>query len=175
MTFEPTKLAGVFVIRLERREDERGFFARTYCARELRQAGLDPEIVQSSVSYNRVRGTLRGLHYQAEPYEENKIVSCIRGAVHDVVVDIRRDSPTYKEWLGVELSADAGTALYVPKGFAHGFLTLEDDAMVTYDISTYYEPSSVRGIRYDDPAIGVAWPTKPTVVSAQDLARPSFE
>jgi dTDP-4-dehydrorhamnose 3,5-epimerase len=173
--FEPTKLAGVFVIRLERREDERGFFARTYCVRELTAAGLDPEFVQSSVSYNRARGTLRGMHYQVAPHDETKIVACSRGAIHDVVVDLRPGSATYRDWLAVELTANEGNALYIPKGFAHGFLTLEDDTSVTYDISAYYEPSSARGVRYDDPAFGVRWPFAPVVISHRDAGYLPFD
>jgi dTDP-4-dehydrorhamnose 3,5-epimerase len=173
--FEPTKLAGVFVIRLDRHPDDRGFFARTFCVRELRDAGLDPEIVQSSVSYNRTRGTLRGMHFQASPHEENKIVACSRGAIYDVAVDLRVDSPTFRRWIGVRLTADEANALYIPKGFAHGFLTLEDHSTVTYDISAYYEPASARGFRHDDPAFGIEWPSPPVVISEPDRSYPAFE
>jgi dTDP-4-dehydrorhamnose 3,5-epimerase len=174
LIFEETKLAGAFVIRLERRLDERGFFARTYCVRELRAAGLDPEIVQRSISHNKVRGTLRGMHFQAPPHEENKIVSCSRGAIHDVIVDLRPASKTYFGWLGVDLTAEEGTALYVPKGFAHGFLTLDDDTIVSYDISTFYVPESARGLRFDDPALAIRWPFVPTVISERDRGYASF-
>lgn len=174
MIFEETKLAGTFVIRLERHEDDRGFFARTYCVRELSATGLDPEIVQRSISYNKVRGTLRGMHFQAPPHEENKIVSCTRGAIHDVIVDLRPDSKTYREWLAVTLTAEEGTALFVPKGFAHGFLTLADDTIVSYDISTFYIPEAARGLRFDDPAFAIEWPFAPIVISQRDRGYPAF-
>jgi dTDP-4-dehydrorhamnose 3,5-epimerase len=175
LIFEETELSGAFVIRPERREDDRGFFARTYCVRELKAAGLDPEIVQRSVSYNRVRGTLRGMHFQAPPHDENKIVSCIRGAIYDVIVDLRPESKTHRAWLGVTLEAEEGTALFVPKGFAHGFLTLADETAVSYDISTFYVPESARGLRFDDPAFAIEWPFVPSVVSQRDLAYSPFD
>jgi dTDP-4-dehydrorhamnose 3,5-epimerase len=175
LKFEPTALAGVVKIQLEPREDERGFFARTYCVREFEAAGLDPRIVQSSISYNREKGTLRGMHYQAAPHEENKVVSCRRGAVYDVVIDIRPSSSTYRRWMALELVAEEGTALYVPKGCAHGFLTLADETVVDYDISEYFEPAAARGVRFDDPAFAIEWPSRPVVVSERDRGYPAFD
>ena len=172
MIFERTKLGGVFVVRAEPLVDDRGAFARTYCAREFRAAGLDPEIVQRSVSRSPRRGTLRGTHFQAPPHAENKLVSCDRGAIFDVVIDLRPDSGTYRGWLGVTLEADDGVALFVPKGCAHGFLTLADDTLVSYAMSAFHEPAAARGVRFDDPAFGVAWPFPPGVISERDLGYP---
>lgn len=168
MIFEKTKLDGVFLIRPERIEDERGFFARTYCVRELEAHGIDPEVVQRSMSYNRKRGTLRGMHFQVAPHEENKIVSCSQGAVYDVVVDMRAGSGTYRQWVAATLTAENFSALFIPKGIAHGFLTLTDDAVVRYDISEFYHPESARGVRYDDPAFGIEWPFEPVIIAQRD-------
>jgi dTDP-4-dehydrorhamnose 3,5-epimerase len=170
-----TKVAGAFVIQPERIEDERGYFARTYCARELAEHGIDPQVVQRSISYNRVRGTLRGMHFQAAPHEENKIVSCGRGSIYDVVVDLRRDSATYRSWFGITLTDEDATALFIPKGCAHGFITLADDTTVHYDISGFYHPESARGVRYDDPALGIEWPLAPVVIADRDLGFPKFD
>jgi dTDP-4-dehydrorhamnose 3,5-epimerase len=175
MHFEPTNVDGAFVVTLEPHRDERGFFSRVYCEDEYRARGLEPHIAQSSLSFNRVRGTLRGLHYQAPPAEEAKTVSCSRGAVFDVVVDLRRDSPTFLRWHGTTLSADNFAALYVPKGCAHGFITLADEALVRYDISVRFAPELARGLRYDDPAVGIEWPFPPAVVTPRDLAFPAFD
>ena len=170
MIFSDTKILGAFLIRAEPIEDERGFFARTYDSDEFRNRGLDPTIAQRSVSFNRRRGTLRGLHFQAAPHEENKLVWCSRGAIYDVIVDLRPASPTHRQWVAVTLSADGFEALFVPKGCAHGFITLEDETAVRYDISVPYAPASARGLRFDDPAFGVEWPFAPTVISPRDLA-----
>ena len=170
MNFEPTGVAGAFLVRPERHEDERGFFARTYCVRELTDAGLDPQVVQRSISYNRERGTLRGMHYQTAPREESKLVWCARGAIYDVVLDLRPHSPTFRRWHAATLSDENLDGLFVPKGCAHGFLTLTNDAVVQYEISEYFHPESARGVRYDDPAFGIAWPFAPTVISARDRA-----
>jgi dTDP-4-dehydrorhamnose 3,5-epimerase len=172
--FERTKLVGVFAVRAEPVVDHRGAFARTFCAREFRAAGLDPEIVQRSVSRNPRRGTLRGMHFQAPPHAENKLVSCDRGAIFDVVLDLRPGSETYRAWLGLTLEADDGVALFVPSGCAHGFLTLADDTVVSYAMSSFHEPAAARGVRYDDPAFGVAWPFAPVVISERDLGYPAF-
>jgi dTDP-4-dehydrorhamnose 3,5-epimerase len=166
--FRETKLPGAFVIEPERLEDERGFFARTWCEREFRAHGLNPRLVQCNVSYNRARSTLRGMHYQAAPHEEAKLVRCTMGAVHDVVVDLRPDSPTFRQWVAVELSARNRTMLYVPEGFAHGFQTLEDDTEVFYQMSELYHPECARGVRWDDPAFGIEWPLPPRALSERD-------
>jgi dTDP-4-dehydrorhamnose 3,5-epimerase len=172
LKFLPTSLAGAFVVELEPIEDERGFFARSFCQNEFRSHGLDPAIAQCNVSLNRRRGTLRGLHYQAPPHEEAKLVRCTRGAIWDVIVDLRDGSATRGRWFAEDLSADNHRALYVPRGFAHGFQTLADDSEVLYQMSEFYRPGSERGIRWDDPAIGIQWPIADPVVSARDRAYP---
>jgi dTDP-4-dehydrorhamnose 3,5-epimerase len=175
MIFAATRLDGAWVIDVDPREDERGFFARTWCRRELAARGLDTEIAQASVSYNRRCGTLRGLHFQRSPHEETKIVRCSRGAIFDVIVDLRSRSPTYLRWQGFQLTADSRRSLYIPKGFAHGFQTLADDTEVDYQISTFYAPQAASGYRYDDAAFGVAWPRPVTVISGRDLCWPPFK
>jgi dTDP-4-dehydrorhamnose 3,5-epimerase len=170
MKFLPTDVAGALLIEPERHEDERGFFARTFCVDELARHGLDPKVVQRSISHNRKRGTLRGMHLQAAPHEENKIVSCIRGEIYDVVLDLRPASPSYRRWVGALLTADNHQLLFIPKGCAHGFITLTDDATVHYEISEFHHPESARGVRYDDPAFGIVWPLTPVVVHRRDLA-----
>jgi dTDP-4-dehydrorhamnose 3,5-epimerase len=172
--FTPTRLDGAWLIDIEPRRDERGFFARTWCRRELAESGLDAEVAQESVSFNRRRGTLRGLHLQRPPHEETKIVSCTRGAVYDVIVDLRAGSPTRGRWQGFELSAENRRALYVPKGFAHGFQTLADEAEVAYRISAFHAPDAAAGYRYDDPAFRIDWPLPVAVISERDLAWPRF-
>ena len=174
MIFERTAVDGAFLIRPERREDERGFFARTYCVRELTDAGLDPTVVQRSISYNRRSGTLRGMHYQIAPHEESKLVSCAHGAIYDVVLDLRPSSSTFRRWHAATLSDENFEGLFIPKGCAHGFLTLADDVVVQYEISEYHHPESARGLRYDDPAFGITWPSAPTVISARDLEYPAY-
>lgn len=174
MIFTPSSLDGAWIIDIEKRTDARGFFARTWCRRELADRGLDTAIAQESVSYNAKRGTLRGLHFQRDPHAETKIVHCIRGAVLDVIVDLRPGSPSFRKWQGVELSAANRRALYVPKGFAHGFQTLSDDAEVAYRISAFHAPEAAAGHRYDDPAFGISWPLPVTVISERDLAWPAF-
>jgi dTDP-4-dehydrorhamnose 3,5-epimerase len=170
--FQESPLAGAYTIEMDRLEDERGFFARSYCAEEFAARGLGAAMPQSSVSFNARRGTLRGLHYQAEPHAEDKLVRCTAGAIYDVIVDLRPDSPTTRRWFGVELSAANHRSLFVPKGLAHGFMTLLDDTEVLYMISASYAPGFERGIRWNDPAIGISWPTAPTVLSARDAAYP---
>ena len=172
MIFSSTGLPGVTLIEIETREDERGFFARTFDRAEFQRAGLDPVVEQCSVSYNRRAGTVRGLHYQVAPAVESKLVRCTRGAVLDVVVDVRRDSPTYLQSFAVELSADNRTALYVAPMLAHGFQTLADGTEVSYQMSEAYTPGTDRGLRYDDPALGLQWPLPVAVVSDKDTAWP---
>jgi dTDP-4-dehydrorhamnose 3,5-epimerase len=172
MKFQESPLAGAYTIDMDRLEDERGFFARSYCAAEFGARGLPAAMPQSSVSFNARRGTLRGLHYQAEPHAEDKLVRCTAGAIYHVIVDLRPGSATARRWFGVELSAANHRSLFVPKGLAHGFLTLSDDAEVLYMISVPYAPGFERGIRWNDPAIGISWPQPPSVVSARDAAYP---
>lgn len=172
MIFEPTRVAGVFLLRVAPHADERGFFARTWCADELAAHGLVAELAQASVSWNRRRGTLRGLHWQAAPHEEAKLVSCPRGAIWDVAADVRPGSPTYGSWFGARLDAARLDMLYVPPGVAHGFVTLADDTLVHYLISSRHEVASTRGIRWDDPSLAIAWPEPPVVISERDHALP---
>jgi dTDP-4-dehydrorhamnose 3,5-epimerase len=173
MKFRETSLPGVFLIDQELARDERGSFGRFFCAREYAERGLDTRVAQCSVSNNALSGTLRGLHYQAEPHPESKTVRCLKGAAYDVVVDLRTDSPTKHRWFGVELSADAGTAIYIPAGCAHGFLTLRDNTSLEYVISDFYIPEAARGVRYDDPALAISWPAVPAIVSARDRSLPT--
>ena len=161
MLFRETGVAGVLVVEPERHEDERGFFARTFAAEEFEAHGLDSRVCQCSTSFNAQAGTLRGLHYQADPHGEAKLVRCTRGAIFDVAVDLRPGSPTRLRWFGVELSAAGGHALFVPEGCAHGFQTLVDASEVHYQISTPYVPDAARGVRWDDPAFGIEWPPAP--------------
>ena len=172
MRFIETKLAGAYLIEPEPHEDARGFFARTFCAREFAAHGLATEFVQCSISMNRKRGTLRGLHYQLSPAEEVKLVRCTAGAVHDVIVDLRPASPTYRQHVGVELTAPNRRALYVPEMFAHGFQTLEDDSEVFYQISEFYAPEKSVGIRFDDPRLDIPWPLPITAISDKDRSWP---
>lgn len=172
MRFSPTSLPGTWLVEQERHADERGHFARTFCAREFADHGLDSRIVQCSVSFNRARGTLRGLHYQSPPRAEVKLVRCTRGAIHDVAVDLRPDSATFRHWIGIELTQDDGRALYVPRGFAHGFLTLVDGTEVAYQMSDPYSPDHARGVRWNDPLLGVRWPGRVEVIAPRDRDYP---
>lgn len=161
-------IPGAFLLALEPHADERGFFARTFCARELADAGLDGRIAQTSLSWNPRRGTLRGLHYQAAPHGEAKIVRCVRGRIYDLIVDLREDSHIFRQHLAIELDAEERTAIYVPPGVAHGFLTLTDDCEVHYSMSEPYEPAAARGVRWDDPAFGIVLPEAVRVISERD-------
>jgi len=173
--FTPLKLDGVFVLDIERHEDERGFFARSWCATELAELGLSTEIRQCSISFNARKGTLRGMHYQAAPHEETKVIRCTAGAIFDVLVDMRASSPTYGQWVGTELTAENLRQLYVPAGIAHGFQTLSADAEVFYQISTDYVAASARGLRWNDPAVRIAWPDPHSAtISERDRAFPDF-
>ncbi|HXX31669.1 MAG TPA: dTDP-4-dehydrorhamnose 3,5-epimerase [Myxococcaceae bacterium] len=172
MRFLPTSLAGAVLLEQERHPDARGFFARTWCRDELAAQGLDAGLAQASVSFNHRRGTLRGLHYQAPPHAEVKLVRCTRGALFDVAVDLRPDSPGFLSWVGVELTAENGRALYIPKGFAHGFYTLADATEVEYLISTPYAPDSARAVRFDDPLLGIRWPGPVEVIAPRDRDTP---
>ena len=175
MIFRTTPLAGAFVVELDPRVDERGLFARSFCEREFAEHGLATRFPQGNVSWSSRSGTLRGLHWQAAPHAEAKLVRCTAGAVHDVIVDLRRGSPTCLRWFGVELSARNRRALYVPEGFAHGFLTLADESEVSYWMSQSHAPEAARGLRFDDPRLAIAWPARPGVISARDLGYPDFE
>jgi dTDP-4-dehydrorhamnose 3,5-epimerase len=175
MRFTKAPLEGVWVVDLEPAADERGWFARTWCLREFRDHGIDFQPVQTNLSFNRRKGTLRGLHFQASPHEEAKLVGCVAGRLFDVIVDLRPTSPTRGRWASLELGGEEGRLLYVPAGFAHGFMTLEDSTLVTYQMSRFFEPSSARGIRFDDPALGIAWPHLDPVVSAKDRSYPPYD
>jgi dTDP-4-dehydrorhamnose 3,5-epimerase len=172
MRFEPTKLAGAFIVETESHEDSRGVFARTFCAREFAEHGLATAFVQSSISFNRTRGTLRGLHYQLPPACEAKLVRCTSGSLYDVIVDLRPDSPTYLRHCGVELTARNRRALYVPEMFAHGFQSLEDETEVFYQISAFFAPDKSTGLRHDDPKLGINWPLPVAVMSEKDARWP---
>lgn len=174
MTFLETKLPRVVELQLEPKTDERGFFARSWCQREFEEHGLNPKIVQCSVSFNERRGTLRGIHYQADPHPEAKVVRCTRGAIYDVVVDLRPNSPTFKQWIGMVLSAVNRSMLYVPEGCGHGFLTLESETEVSYQMSEFYHQELARGVRWNDPAFQILWPEKVEVISNRDSAYPDF-
>ena len=175
MIFTETVLGGAYVVELERIEDERGFFARAWCTNELAAHGLSTRLAQCSVSFNRRKGTLRGIHYQAAPNQEAKAVRCTRGALYDVIIDLRPASPTFRRWVAVELTAENRKMVYVPEGFAHGFQTLEDDTEIFYMISTAYAPESARGVRWDDPAFGIDWPpAEPRIMAERDRTYPDF-
>jgi dTDP-4-dehydrorhamnose 3,5-epimerase len=166
--FTESPLPGAYIIDLERLTDERGFFARAYCSEEFTANGLGPALRQCSVSHNTLKGTLRGLHYQGAPHEEHKLVRCTAGAIFDVIVDIRPKSPNYRRWYGTELSSENHRALFIPPGFAHGFITLSDDAEVYYMISVSYAPEHARGFRWNDAAFAIQWPLQPRVISSRD-------
>jgi len=168
MRFKPTKLGGAFLVEMEPRDDARGFFARIHCAREFAERGLASNFVQTSIAYTRNRGTLRGLHFQLPPAGEIKLVRCIAGAIYDVIVDLRPGSPTYRQHLGVELTARNRLALYVPEMFAHGMQTLEDETEVLYQISAFYTPDKATGVRCDDPKLGIRWPLPVTEMNEKD-------
>jgi dTDP-4-dehydrorhamnose 3,5-epimerase len=174
LIFEPSALAGVVIISPDRHSDQRGFFARTWCAREFAAAGLSSTVAQCSVSWNERRYTLRGMHWEASPQRESKLVRCTQGAIFDVVVDLRPDSPTYLEHVGVRLGADDHRALFISPGLAHGFLTLVDRTEVLYQMDSFYVPEAERGARWDDPAFNIAWPATPTVISERDLGFPDY-
>jgi dTDP-4-dehydrorhamnose 3,5-epimerase len=175
MVFTETPLTGAFVIEPSPIVDERGYFARVWCSREFGAHGLEPRLAQSSISFNARAGTLRGMHYQAPPFEETKLVRCVAGAILDVIIDLRADSPTRTRHFSVLLTAKNRKMLYVPRGFAHGYQTLEDRTEVEYQISEFYDPASARGVRWDDPAFRIAWPaTENRIISARDAAYPDY-
>jgi dTDP-4-dehydrorhamnose 3,5-epimerase len=172
--FHETLLKGAYLIQSEPHSDERGFFARAWCLQEFGGKGLETRLVQCNISFNLRKGTLRGMHFQTPPHEEDKLVRCTRGAVHDVIIDLRRGSETFGKHYGTTLTAENRCMLYIPKGFAHGFLTLEDDTEVFYQMSEYYAPKCARGVRWDDPAFGIAWPGEVRVIAEKDRSYPDF-
>jgi len=175
MIFKRTKLAGVIEIHVDPRNDERGFFARSWCESEFASHGLNPRLVQCNISFNARKGTLRGIHYQDEPYREAKLVRCTQGAIYDVAVDLRPDSTTFRHWVAAVLSAENRHMLYIPEGCGHALLTLTDNTEVFYQMSEFYHPESARGVRFDDPAFEIVWPEKIEVISERDRKCPNFE
>jgi dTDP-4-dehydrorhamnose 3,5-epimerase len=174
MIFRKTKLRDAFIIDIEELTDERGFFARGWCRNEFEKHGLVSNVVQANISYNRKKGTLRGMHYQVAPHEESKLMRCTRGAIYDVIVDLRTDSSTYRQWIGVELTAESHRMLFVPEGFAHGFQSLEDETEVFYQVSEFYTPSTEHGLRYNDPTFQIQWPLNVSLISEKDANWPDF-
>ncbi|NET24741.1 dTDP-4-dehydrorhamnose 3,5-epimerase [Okeania sp. SIO1I7] len=174
MRFTETKLKGAYIIEPELIQDERGFFARSWCQKEFTERGLNPHLVQCNVSFNLKKGTLRGMHYQAKPHEEAKLVRCTMGAIYDVIIDIRPESPTFKEWVAVELTTENRKMLYIPEGFAHGFQTLVDNTEVFYQMSQFYHPESARGLRWNDPAFGIKWAVENLTISLKDKSYKNY-
>jgi dTDP-4-dehydrorhamnose 3,5-epimerase len=174
LIFKPTDLPGAYVIEPDRRSDVRGHFARTYCEKEYADHGLEPHISQCSVSFNLHKGTLRGMHYQAAPFDEVKVVRCDRGSIYDVIIDLRPNSPAFKKWFGVQLDEENGTILYIPKGFAHGFQTLADNTEVFYQMSQVFSAQHARGVRWNDPAFSIAWPDAERIILDRDRNYPDF-
>jgi len=173
--FIETPIKGVFVLELDRLEDERGFFARSWCKKEFESHGLNDNLMQCSISFNRKKGTLRGMHYQVKPHEETKLIRCTMGAIYDVIIDLRHSSPTFKKWHAVELSAENHRMLYVSEGLAHGYLTLEDNSEVFYQISESYHPECAKGVRWDDPAFSIRWPGKIRLIAERDAKYKDFK
>ncbi len=174
MIFCPTKLPGVFVIEPEKRGDDRGFFARSFCRQEFEANGLNPHVSQCNISFTRSKGTLRGMHFQAAPYAEAKLVRCTRGTIYDVIIDLRVQSSAFKQHVAVELSAENHKMIYVPEGCAHGFQTMEDDTEVFYQMSQDYAPDYARGVRWNDPAFGIEWPHAEPIILQRDRSYPDF-
>jgi dTDP-4-dehydrorhamnose 3,5-epimerase len=174
MTFEEIELKGAFVVGLKKIEDNRGFFARAWCQKEFADAGLNPNLVQINLAVSQKAGTLRGMHFQEAPHAEAKLIRCTRGRIFDVMIDLRPESPTHRKWFGLELSAENHRMLYVPEGFAHGYLTLTDDAEMLYQTSHVFASTSARGVRYDDPAFAIAWPLPVSVISDADRNWPDY-
>ncbi len=175
MIFSETKLKGAFIVDIEPIEDARGFFARSWCQEEFKRHALNPRLEQCNISFNKKNGTLRGMHFQLSPHQEAKLVRCTKGNIYDVIIDMRLESETFREWIGIELSADNRRMLYVPEGFAHGYQTMEDDSEIFYQVSESYHPESERGVRWDDPLIGIAWPMAQPLISDKDRSWPRLE
>jgi dTDP-4-dehydrorhamnose 3,5-epimerase len=174
MKFTETKLKGAFIVEIEKLTDDRGFFGRSWCRKEFEAYGLTSRVVQTNVSFNRKKATLRGMHYQIAPHQESKFIRCTRGAIYDVIIDLRSELPTYKQWVGVELTADNYSMLFVPEGFSHGFMTLMDNTEITYQVSEFYTPGSEKGIRFNDPTFRIRWPLEVSVISDKDRTWPDF-
>lgn len=174
MRFTPTPIPGAYLVDIQPAEDERGFFARTYCEDEFRGNGLESHFAQGSIAFSKRKGTLRGFHYQRDPHAEVKLIRCTRGAVYDVVIDLRPHSLTFRQWFPAELTAGNRRMLYIPKGLAHGYQTLDDDTEISYQMSDPYHPEAAAGVRWDDPAFAVRWPLDVTVISEQDRSWPDF-
>jgi dTDP-4-dehydrorhamnose 3,5-epimerase len=174
LIFQQTDLQGAYLIQLDKIKDQRGFFARAWCEKEFADHGLTAVVHQANVSFNVRAGTLRGMHYQVDPYGEAKTIRCTRGAIYDVIIDLRKDSKTYQQWFGAELTADNYAMLYVPENFGHGFLTLADNTEVTYQVSEFYTPGAERGIRWNDPAFDIRWPEAMRVISEKDASWPDY-
>jgi dTDP-4-dehydrorhamnose 3,5-epimerase len=175
MIFKETKLPGVFEIHLDPHYDERGFFARSWCQKEFEAHGLNARLVQCNISSNARKGTLRGMHFQAPPCAEAKLVRCTMGAIYDVVADLRPESPAFRQWIGLTLTAKNRNMVYIPEGCAHGYLTLEDESEIFYQMSEFYNAESARGVRWSDPALAIAWPFEPRIISERDRAYPDFQ
>jgi dTDP-4-dehydrorhamnose 3,5-epimerase len=175
LIFIKTPLSGLYLVEIETLRDDRGFFARSFCVSEFQALGLETVVVQCNISFNEKAGTLRGLHFQAPPHEEAKLVRCTRGAIYDVAVDIRPDSPTYLNWYAADLTSDNRRMMFIPRGFAHGFQTLEDSTEVFYIMSEFYHQESSRGLRWDDPAFAITWPLGESIMSAKDRAYPLLD
>ena len=174
MIFTETKLKGAFIIEIKQLEDERGFFGRSWCKKEMEEHGLKTNVVQANTSFSKRKGTIRGFHFQKHPDEETKLIRCTKGAIYDVIIDLRKDSPTYMQWIGVELTEDNYKMVYVPENFAHGFLTLTDNVEVYYLVTNFYTPHAEEGIRYNDPAFNIQFPAPVEVVSEKDMSHPNF-
>jgi len=175
MIFTETKLKGAFIIEIKKLEDERGFFGRAWCQKEFEEHGLNGNICQINTSYTKNKGTIRGLHYQVNPYQETKFLRCTRGRIFDIIIDLRPDSPTFMQWIGNELSSDNYKMVYVPENFAHGILTLEDNSEVYYPVTQFYTQGAERGIRWNDPAFNIKWPVEVEIVSEKDNSHPDFD
>ncbi len=174
MTFTETPLSGAYIIDIVKIEDERGFFGRSFCRREMEEHGLTGEIMQANTSFSHKRGTLRGLHYQVAPYQESKLIRCVRGAIYDVIIDLRPGSSTFRHWTSVELSQENYRMFYIPEGFAHGYMALTDNAEVYYNVSAFYSPGAEKGIRWNDPAFKISWPFEPELISEKDMQHPDW-
>lgn len=174
MIFHEQKLPGVFAVKIELNSDDRGFFARSWCVKEFERHGLNPKLVQCNISFNTRQGTLRGMHYQADPFGEAKLVRCTAGAIYDVVLDLRPQSPTFKQWMAFVLSSENRDMLYIPEGVAHGFLTLADNTEIAYQMSEFYHSDLSRGVRWNDPTFNIQWPKPVAVISERDRTYPDF-
>jgi dTDP-4-dehydrorhamnose 3,5-epimerase len=175
MIFTETKLKKAYIIEIKRIEDERGFFGRSWCRKELEDHGLNADLQQANTSFSKKKGTLRGMHFQVHPHEEAKLIRCVRGAIYDVIIDLRPDSPTFKQWTGVELTQDNYKMVYIPEGFAHGYLTLTDDTEVYYNVTAFYAPGAEKGIRWNDSSFQIRWPITPLIISEKDASHPDFK